>query len=117
MLPWIPWWAWSLLSNVCVTAVECLNHGAGRGSSWIEVLPKTGPFILLMQYCLYRAWSGGDHLLMVWVVFALGNAIMRVAAVRLLFHTEIGSWPLITLGTALIVAGSYAINLGKMSPN
>lgn len=113
----MPWWGWSLVCNFCAVTVECMNHGAGQGSNWLQVLPKTVWPIILLQFALYKAWSGGDNIMVVWAVFLLGNAIVRVLAVRFLFLEEIGSWWLIAFGTALMVAGSYAINLGKMAPS
>lgn len=113
----MPWWAWSIICNFCAVTIECMNHGAGKGSSWIEVLPKTLWPIILLQFALYKAWSHGEHILVVWAVFLLGNAVMRVLAVKFLFHQEVGSWWLITLGASLLVAGSYAINMGKAALN
>lgn len=113
----MPWWIWSIISSFCGIGIECLNHGAGRGASWLAVLPKTIWLIILLQYSLYRAWNGGSHLLSVWAVFFLANAILRVVAVKYYFHGEIGNWFLIALGVGLIAGGGFAINLGKMSPN
>jgi hypothetical protein len=113
----MPWWIWTLVCNLCAVTIECMNHGAGHGATWISVLPKTIWPIVLLQYALYRAWSEGEHILVVWAIFMAGNAVMRVLAVRFFFMEEIGSWWLVGLGTTLLVAGSYAINLGKMTPS
>lgn len=103
------WWVASLISNACIMVVEYLNrHATG---TFVEELPRSGPFIILAQYCLFRSFNGAPHWMVAWLVFALGNNIMRVALVHATGQ-PIGNWWMILLGIVGMIASSYAMKLG-----
>lgn len=103
------WWiVASLLANVAIMAVEFLNR---TQPSLGEALWRTWPLIVLAQVGLYFAWHHAPHMMMAWVVFAVGNSLMRVAVVGgVLGEPMRFSW--IALGIGLTFAGSWAIKMG-----
>lgn len=103
------WWAASLISNACIMAIEYMNRQAQGG--WLEVLPQTAPFIILAQFCLFRAFNDAPHWMVAWLVFALGNNTMRVTLVYATGQ-PIASWPLILAGVAGMIASSYVLKQG-----
>lgn len=107
----VPWWAASLLANLCIMGVEYFNH-AGNYGSWPVTLLRTGPLIILAQWGLYHAFSGATHWLMAWTVFTLGNAVMRICAVYLLQGNQVGHWGHITAGASVMVLGALWLKEG-----
>ena len=105
----MPWWVASLMSNVAIIATEYLN----RVSPSLSVaLPRTIPFIIVAQLCLYQAWNGAPHWMMAWVVFVIGNASARILSVYAFAEHEIASWPLLLGGVAVMLGGSLIIKQG-----
>ena len=107
----IPWWAASLIANAAIIGIEYLNHAGGYGS-WHLTLIRTGGLIVIAQWALYRSFSGAEHWLTAWAVFAIGNAIMRMLGVGLLAGNQIGSWNHVMLGTAVMIGGSWILKEG-----
>ena len=106
----IPWWAYSLASNVSIIATEYFNRIATGG--WLSVLPQTIPLIIVAQYCLYRTFNGASNWFAAWIVFSVGNSVMRIASVWWLAETEVSRWDLTTLGVAVMLLGSYIVKRG-----
>lgn len=110
-MTWLfPWWVASLVSNLAIIATEYINRSA-RGS-WLEVLPQTVPLIVLAQYCLFVNFNGAPHWMTAWAVFAVGNSIMRVAAVQTLAPGEISSWPHALSGILVMIVGAFLVKSG-----
>ena len=103
------WWVASLVSNVCIISTEYLNRTSTDG--WVEVLPRTMPLIILAQFCIFRTFNGAPHWMLAWVVFAIGNAAMRVVVVQATGQ-PIGSWPLVLGGMVVMVGGGFILKLG-----
>jgi hypothetical protein len=57
ILALVPWWAASLIANVCITRIEYLNRTL-QLDRFSEVLPHTGLLILIAQWGLWNAWTG-----------------------------------------------------------
>lgn len=107
----MPWYiAASLLSNVCIIWIEHVNRGAVGG--WVSALPQTWLPIIMAQWCLFHAFNGAPHWLTAWLVFVIGNSIMRVAAVNLSAGHEVTSWNLVLLGIAVVLGGSLIVKEG-----
>ncbi len=106
----MPWYLASLLSNVCIILVEYINRGA-EGNFW-NVLPYTAVPILLAQWCLFVSWNGAPHWMTAWVVFVIGNSIMRLVGVQLGAEHEISQWPHVLLGVTVMLAGSMLVKEG-----
>lgn len=104
------WIFFSLLANAAIISVEYLNR-SGSGA-WLSVLPRTLPLIIVAQYSLFRAWNGSPHWLQAWVVFTIGNSIVRVLAVRTFALGEVGSWPLAIGGVAVMMLGGFLVKGG-----
>ena len=106
-----PWWAWSMLSNVAIIGTEYFNRSAVGG--WRGVLLYTAPLIVMAQYALFRAWRDAPTWYEAWIFFAIGNALARTAFVALTpWSGEIGSWPRVLVGTAILISGSWYIKTG-----
>lgn len=104
------WVLASLLANLCIQVVEYLNHTAD--GSWLAVLPRTVPFIVLAQWGLFNSYSGAPSLFAAWVVFTVGNSVMRVVMVSTLLGGQVGSWPLVVAGVSGMIACAFAIKQG-----
>jgi hypothetical protein len=99
-----------MLSNVCIIFVEYVNRGA-TGTFW-QTLPYIGLPILAAQWCLFQSWNGAPHWMLAWVVFVIGNSIMRVIAVYLGAGDEISQWPHVLLGVTVMLAGALLVKEG-----
>ena len=106
----IPWWAYSLASNVSIIATEYFNRIAVGG--WISVLPQTALLILVAQYSLFKCFNGAPNWFGAWIFFTVGNSVMRIASVWWLAETEVSRWDLTTLGVAVMLLGSYIVKRG-----
>lgn len=104
------WWVASLISNAAIIATEYLNRH--HDGSWLEVLPKTLPLIILAQFCLFRAFNGAPHWMIAWAFFTVGNSFMRVGAVYLLAGQGVASWPNVGVGVSIMILGGFVIKRG-----
>ena len=99
----------SLLSNVAIIATEMLNRSS---PTLLAAMPRTLPLIAIAQVCLYYAFHGAPHWLMAWVVFTVGNAVMRIAAIQVWGAGEIGSWPYAIAGICIMLGGAMVVKQG-----
>lgn len=106
----IPWWGWSLIANACIQLTEYINHTTPEG--WSSALWKTAPLIVLAQYGLWASFSGSKTLFAAWIVFTLGNAVMRVAMVHTFLGGQVSSWPTVGAGLAVMIGGSLLLKQG-----
>lgn len=109
----MPFWVASLVSNACIMVVEYTNRYGDYGS-YPATLLRTAPFIIVAQWGLYEAWRGAPSWFIAWIVFSIGNSLMRIVAVYVFEHQGVGNWWLTTLGVGLMVAASYAIKRGAV---
>ena len=102
----IPLWAFaSLLANATIIATEYLNR---TQPTLLAAWSRTWPLILVAQACLYFSYNRAPSLLMAWIVFTVGNSMMRLTMAYLFlkepFHAQ---W---AVGGALLMAlASYCI--------
>lgn len=110
LLATLPWWAWSLVSNVAIIATEYIN----RGSPTIgDALPRTIPLIALAQVGLYYTWSGASSWYVAWVWFAVWNTTIRAGWVAsTAYGDEVGNWQVLLLGVAIVFAGAFTVKMG-----
>lgn len=106
----MPWYLASLLANLCIIVVEYINRETVGGFS--QALLRTFPFIFVAQWCLFTAWNGAPHWLTAWVVFAIGNSLMRVLTVHVSAGHEVTSWPLAALGIGGMLASALVVKEG-----
>lgn len=106
----LPWWVASLVSNVAIIFIEYTNRQADDG--WMSVLPQTAIPIIIAQWCLFHGFGGAPHWMIAWVFFALGNSVMRVAAIHFLSIGEIGSWPVTLSGVTIMMIGAFVVKEG-----
>lgn len=105
----IPWWAFSLLANVTITAIEYLNRTGGY-PSFGHALLRTAPLILIAQWGLFRSWRDAPSLLVAWAFFSVGNCVMRIGSAYFAVQ-EPPSW-LTLAGVALMMFGAYVVKVG-----
>ncbi len=110
MLAAVPWWVASIISNLAIITTEYLNRTATGG--FLSVLPKTFWLIVIAQVCLFRSFNGAPHWMIAWVVFALGNSLMRVTTVRTFSGHEIGNWWYASSGVAVMLLGALLVKQG-----
>ena len=106
----LPWYTWLLISNVCIIAIEYMNRTAIGG--WSSVLPQTAPLIIVAQFCLFAGFNGSPHWLSAWVVFSIGNSIMRIGSVNVLSGHEVTSWVYILAGVGSMLGGALLVKMG-----
>lgn len=91
----IPWWVWSLVSNVAVAIVEYQNRTGGFANP-VQAFTRTGPALLLMQIALFYNWRDAPKFMLAWAAFFFGNCIVRVISAHFFvgepisFNTAIG---------------------------
>ena len=111
-MAWLPppWVLFSLFSNLAIIATEYINRTTVGGFG--PAIVKTWPLIFAAQFCLFKSFNGAPHWMTAWVVFALGNAIMRVGAVQVFAIGEISSWPYVLSGIGVMIGGAFVLKLG-----
>lgn len=109
-MTWIPWVVASLVSNVAIIFIEYQNRSATGG--WLEVLPFTFIPIFVAQWCLFYSFNSAPHWLVAWLVFSIGNSVMRVGAVQVMADHEIQSWPLVLMGVSVMLGGALVLKMG-----
>jgi hypothetical protein len=98
------------MANAAIIAVECLNR---TQPSLGDAMLRTWPLIVVAQVGLYFTWHHAPHMMMAWVVFSVGNSIMRVVATGSILGEPMKlGW--IALGIGLMFAGSFAIKQGTI---
>lgn len=111
MLGSIPWWGASLVSNATIVAVEYMNRTGGY-PTFGHALLRTAPLILVMQWGLFRAWSGAPTMLLAWAFFVAGNTVARLLSVQFLVPGErVSTQELVA--TAVIVGGVFLMKGAK----
>jgi len=99
------WIAVSLLTNLAVISVECLNR---TSPSLLFALSRTWPLIVLAQFGLWYSYRHAPSLLMAWVVFTAGNSVLRLLATgNVLGETFQTRWAI--LGAGLIACGAFCM--------
>ena len=106
----IPWWAASLLANLCIMVVEYSNYNAE--GTWTKTIAHTLPFIVVAQWGLFHAFSGAPNWMLAWCVFTLGNSIIRIFIVTLVAGDDIHSLWQVTGGVSVMLAGALLLKTG-----
>jgi hypothetical protein len=111
ILALVPWWAASLIANVCITRIEYLNRTL-QLDRFSEVLPHTGLLILIAQWGLWNAWTGAPSMMIAWVWFTAMNNLMRLASAQ----WAVGEPPglLTTVGSALMFLAAWLVKEGSV---
>lgn len=107
----MPWWAWGLVGNVCVTYNEYVAR-TGRHASYLDALTGSWliPSMLLLQAGIFYSYRGAPSMMFAWATFTLCGIVMRLAST----HWALGeglSWTTMA-GIGLVLAGTYAIKVG-----
>ena len=107
----IPWWAASIVANVCCIGCELIYRRSTGG--WVAAIPALAVPTIVGSWALFQTFNGAPHWLFGWAVFALGSAVMRVAASQFLVEgDDITSWPLVMAGYAVMLCGSLILKEG-----
>ncbi len=101
-----PWWAASILANVCITAIEYLNR-AGGYATFREALWHTLLLIIVAQWALFYTFRDAPTLMLAWWVFAIGSSAMRICNSHFLMNEPV-DWR-IGAGVVLMLAGGYLV--------
>ena len=106
----VPWWAASLIANVCITRIEFLNRTLPY-RDWLQVLPHTWWLILLAQWGLWNAWTGAPSMMVAWVWFTAMNNAMRLGSAQ----WAVGEPPgvLTTIGAILMFVAAWLVKVGS----
>lgn len=103
----MPWWMISLISNFAIITTEYLNR---TEPTQYEALKKTFILIVIAQTCLYYSYNGAPSLMMAWVVFTIGNSVMRLGMAGLVLNEPL-KLPWAVLACLLMTTGAYCIKL------
>lgn len=105
---WMPWWAASLLGNVCILRTEFLNRT--HPGDLVATIGLSWPWILLGQVCLFYSYSRAPSLLAAWIMFSGANALLRLLVVRA-FLDEPLHVPWALLAVTCVLAGAYSVKM------
>ena len=102
------WILSSIGANLCIAFLEYTYRTNEIGPA---LLVKIAPWIILSQFCLWYTWRAGPGLMLAWVVFFLGNTVLRILNAHYMLGEPINgaSWTAL----ALIVAGAFVMHYGK----
>lgn len=103
------WWAWAFVANAAIMVIEYLNRTAGFATP-LHAFRVTLPMILVGQVGLFYCWRDAPQMLQAWMVFTLGNCVLRLASVT----WAVGEVPSFTTlaGVALMMAGGALVKAG-----
>jgi hypothetical protein len=98
------------MANAAIIAVEYLNR---TQPSLGDAMLRSWPLIVVAQVGLYFTWHHAPHMMVAWMVFSVGNSLMRLAVVGGVLGEPMKlGW--VALGIGLMFAGSFAIKQGTM---
>lgn len=101
------WILWSLIANAAIIWIEHIYRF--QVPSFWQALPMVLPLVFISQWGLFHVFNSPKHWLMAWVVFTLGNTVMRLVVVA---HSKDVFNLHIVGGTALVLAGAFMISQG-----
>lgn len=108
----IPWWAAATVANVAIITSEYIHRSVPAGTSWSKIMPWALPVYIVGQFFLFKCFSGAPHWLTAWMVFTVGNSIMRVAAVSTWAPGEVDDWRRVVIGTAGMILCAFYVKGG-----
>jgi hypothetical protein len=100
------WVLFSLMSNAAIQWVEYLNR-TSTAAGFVQQLTWTWPLILVAQWGLFETWRGAPHVLAAWLVFTVGNCVMRLLMSRFILGESFQWWGL--LGVAGMMASAWVV--------
>lgn len=100
----MPWYVTAVAAAFCVIVVEVLNR---QGLPLLSTLPRTVPFIVLAQVCLYWTWRNAPLFLSAWVAFSLSTIILRLLANHFIVQEPLDIRAFV--GVFLVVTGAYLV--------
>ena len=107
----IPWWIASLVANVSIITTEYINR---TQPDLLSALSRTWPLIVVAQACLFFSYNGAPSLLMAWIVFTVGNSVIRLTmAGTVLGETFHVQWAVV--GAILMALASFCIKRATAS--
>lgn len=102
----MPWWAFSLGSNVCVATAEYAYRASVFESFW-HSLWILGPLNLAIAYCLFHAYPGAPSLIFAWAFHSVGNMAARLVVAQFLLHEPVSLQQV--AGLLLMFAGAAMV--------
>lgn len=106
----LPWWACSILANVCLVGMEYQFRTVGGG--FLQLVREAWWIMIPGQYFLYYAYNGAPHWMVAWLVFVTGSAACRVFYVNLFAGHEVMHWSYVAVGMALVLLGGGIVKRG-----
>lgn len=105
-IPGLPWWAGSLLANVCIARIEAINRAGGH-SDFGAVIFATWWLILVSQYGLFNAFNGAPSFMAAWAFFTVGNMGLRLLNAYFVVGEplNLGTW----LGVSMMFGGMLVV--------
>jgi len=101
----------SLFANVNISIVEYLNR-QGHYESYGDALCRTGIFIVMAQYGLWKAWDGAPSFMLAWAFFTAGNLGLRLLSNQFLVGEGL-TWTT-GAGVVLVAAGVQLVRVGMV---
>ena len=108
----LTWWVAAVLANIAIIASEYIHRSVPPGSPWVQILPYAFPVYIIGQFFLFRCFSGAPHWLTAWMVFTVGNSIMRIMAVSTYAPGEVTDWRRVILGVAGMIGCAFFVKGG-----
>lgn len=102
----MPWWLASLAANAAIITIEYLNRTSVDGLG--GTLSRTWWLIALAQSFLFFAYNGAPSLMVAWVVFTIGNSLMRLVMAGTILNEPL-SYLWAGAGVAAMSVASYCI--------
>lgn len=106
----IPWYLWALVANASICVVEYMNRSGGYGSFW-SAIPYTIWPIMIAQVALFYTWRDAPKMLLAWLVFTIGNTVMRIASTYWAVGEPVN--PMVLFGVLVMIAGGRIVAYGS----
>ena len=102
------WILSSITANLCIAVLEYIYR---TNSLSLGLALKLAPLIIFMQMMLWHTWRAGPGLMLAWMVFFLGNTVLRIINVHYMLGEPINGHTWMALG--LVVTGAIVMHSGK----
>ncbi len=110
----IPWFVWSILSNLAIAVIEYLNRTGGFAHPG-EAFLRTGWLIVVAQVGLFYAWRDAPSFMVAWAMFTAGNIGLRVLSAHFLVGERLTMH--VAFGIGLVLLGGHLVRQGIGASN
>lgn len=105
------WILYSIIANITIIYIEWSYRTSYHGN-FVDGLPYMIVPILVAQFCLFNLFKGAPHYMIAWIVFTVGNSILRVTSNHYILKEDLSWVGFVGVGT--IILGALLVKEGTI---